>query len=45
MVISRPQRPVAGAKRPETRTRRITQAVKMLSARQAEETARSKKNA
>jgi uncharacterized protein YdeI (YjbR/CyaY-like superfamily) len=36
---------IAGAKRLETRTRRITQAVKMLSARHAEETARSKKNA
>jgi uncharacterized protein YdeI (YjbR/CyaY-like superfamily) len=36
---------IAEAKRPETRTKRITQAVKMLSARQAEETARSKKNA
>jgi uncharacterized protein YdeI (YjbR/CyaY-like superfamily) len=36
---------IGEAKRPETRTKRITHAVKMLSARQAEETARAKKNA
>jgi len=33
---------VAGAKRPETRTKRIAQAMKMLSAKQAEEAARAK---
>ena len=36
---------IGEAKRPETRTKRITQAVKLLSAKQAEETARSKKKA
>jgi uncharacterized protein YdeI (YjbR/CyaY-like superfamily) len=36
---------IAGAKQPETRTKRINQAVKMLSDKCAEETARSKKNA
>ena len=36
---------IAGAKRPETRTKRITQAVKMLSAKCAGEAARSRKKA
>ena len=36
---------IAGAKRPETRTKRIAQAVKMLSAKCAEEAARSRKKA
>jgi uncharacterized protein YdeI (YjbR/CyaY-like superfamily) len=36
---------IAGAKRPETRAKRIKQAVKMISARQAEKSARSKKKA
>ena len=34
---------ITGAKRPETRMKRIAQAVKMLSAKRAEEAARSKK--
>jgi uncharacterized protein YdeI (YjbR/CyaY-like superfamily) len=34
---------ITGAKRPETRMKRIAQAVKMLSAKQAQEIARSKK--
>ncbi len=36
---------ITGAKRPETRKQRIQKAVKMLSARRAEESARSKRNA
>jgi uncharacterized protein YdeI (YjbR/CyaY-like superfamily) len=36
---------ISEAKRPETRTHRIQQAMKMLSAKRAEETARSKKHA
>jgi uncharacterized protein YdeI (YjbR/CyaY-like superfamily) len=35
---------IGEAKRPETRAKRITQSVKLLSFRQAEETACSKKN-
>jgi uncharacterized protein YdeI (YjbR/CyaY-like superfamily) len=36
---------IAEAKRPETRKRRIGEAVKMISAKSAEEAVRSKKNA
>jgi len=36
---------IVGAKRPETRLRRIAQAMKMLSARQAKEAACAKKKA
>jgi uncharacterized protein YdeI (YjbR/CyaY-like superfamily) len=36
---------IAEAKRPETRRQRIVKAMQMLSARRADETARSKKNA